>query len=93
MARRPHLGARGRQLRTREGTGRPGVRAHQRRPVHLEAEGFDLVSRWVERYRSRAEKRFLRLNAVLSDLQDDTPRGAWGCHDGRVTQHPTPIAR
>ena len=43
----------------------------QRRPVHLEAEVFDLMSKWVERYRRQAEERFQRLDAVLADLQDD----------------------
>ncbi|WP_122260516.1 ArsR/SmtB family transcription factor [Ornithinimicrobium cerasi] len=42
----------------------------QRRPVHLEAEVFDLMSRWIERYRRQAEERFQRLDAVLADLQD-----------------------
>jgi len=42
----------------------------QRRPVHLEAEVFDLMERWIERYRRQAEERFRRLDAVLSDLQE-----------------------
>ena len=42
----------------------------QRRPVHLEAEVFDLMERWIERYRRQAEERFRRLDAVLSDLHD-----------------------
>jgi DNA-binding transcriptional ArsR family regulator len=40
----------------------------QRRPVHLEAEVFDLMTKWIERYRLRAEERYSRLDAVLSDL-------------------------
>jgi DNA-binding transcriptional ArsR family regulator len=43
----------------------------QRRPVHLEAEVFDLMTRWIERYRQRAEERFQRLDAVLADLNDE----------------------
>lgn len=40
----------------------------QRRPVHLEAEVFDLMTKWIERYRIRAEERYRRLDAVLTDL-------------------------
>jgi DNA-binding transcriptional ArsR family regulator len=40
----------------------------QRRPVHLEAEVFDLMTKWIERYRQRAEERYSRLDAVLADL-------------------------
>jgi DNA-binding transcriptional ArsR family regulator len=42
----------------------------QRRPVHLEAEVFDLMTKWIERYRRQAEERFRRLDAVLADLDD-----------------------
>lgn len=40
----------------------------QRRPVHLEAEVLDLMTRWIERHRQRAEARYQRLDAVLADL-------------------------
>src|SRR4051794_11788288 len=43
----------------------------QRRPVHLEAEVFDLMTKWIERYRQRAEERFGRLDAVLAELNDE----------------------
>ena len=43
----------------------------QRRPVHLEAEVFDLMTAWIERYRQRAEERYQRLDAVLADLNDE----------------------
>lgn len=43
----------------------------QRRPVHLEAEVLDLMTKWIERYRRQAEQRFTRLDAVLVALQDD----------------------
>jgi DNA-binding transcriptional ArsR family regulator len=43
----------------------------QRRPVHLEAEVFDLMTRWIERYRRQAEERYRRLDDVLRDLPDD----------------------
>jgi DNA-binding transcriptional ArsR family regulator len=55
----------------------------QRRPVHLEAEVFDLMTKWIERYRARAEVRYQRLDAVLAELTDqeldqpsDAERGA-----------------
>ena len=40
----------------------------QRRPRHLEAEVFDLMTKWIERYRRQAEERFARLDAVLAEL-------------------------
>jgi DNA-binding transcriptional ArsR family regulator len=43
----------------------------QRRPVHLEAEVFDLMTKWIERYRVEAEERFRRLDDVLSRMDDD----------------------
>jgi DNA-binding transcriptional ArsR family regulator len=42
----------------------------QRRPVHLEAEVFDLMTRWIERYRRRAEERYRRLDEVLRSIPD-----------------------
>jgi DNA-binding transcriptional ArsR family regulator len=45
----------------------------QRRPVHLEAEVFDLMTKWIERYRRRAEERYQRLDAVLAELDDHSP--------------------
>ena len=54
----------------------------QRRPVHLEAEVLDLMTKWIERYRREAEERFSRLDAVLaamdeqSDTGDDAQEGA-----------------
>jgi hypothetical protein len=46
-------------------------REAQRRPCHLEAEVFDLMTKWIERYRRRAEERYTRLDAVLARMQDD----------------------
>jgi DNA-binding transcriptional ArsR family regulator len=43
----------------------------QRRPVHLEAEVFDLMTKWIERYRREAEERFRRLDDVLRSMPDD----------------------
>src|SRR5690554_3590019 len=42
----------------------------QRRPCHLEAEVFDLMTKWIERYRMAAEERFRRLDAVLEDMDE-----------------------
>lgn len=42
----------------------------QRRPCHLEAEVFDLMTKWIERYRRQAQERYERLDAVLAELQD-----------------------
>lgn len=46
-------------------------REAQRKPVHLEAEVFDLMTRWIERYRRRAEERYQRLEDVIAALPDD----------------------
>jgi DNA-binding transcriptional ArsR family regulator len=44
-----------------------------RRPVHLEAEVFDLMTAWIEQYRKRAEQRYRRLDELLAALPDDMP--------------------
>ena len=44
----------------------------QRRPVHLEAEVFDLMTKWIERYRRQAEERYSRLDALLAASSDDS---------------------
>ena len=46
------------------------TRDAQRRPCHLEAEVFDLMTKWIERYRREAEERFSRLDDVLARLQE-----------------------
>lgn len=46
-------------------------RIAQTRPVHLEAEVFDLMTTWIERYRRQAEERYQRLDAVLAHMDDD----------------------
>ena len=47
------------------------TRDAQRRPVHLEAEVFDLMTKWIERYRRQAEERYRRLDDVLRSMPDD----------------------
>jgi len=49
----------------------------QRRPVHLEAEVFDLMTKWIDRYRQQAEERYQRLDQLLASMPDENP-------------HPTP---
>jgi DNA-binding transcriptional ArsR family regulator len=46
----------------------------QRRPCHLEADVFDLMTKWIERYRQQAEERYRRLDGVLAEMQDDEHR-------------------
>jgi DNA-binding transcriptional ArsR family regulator len=43
----------------------------QRRPVHLEAEVFDLMTKWIERYRREAEERYRRLDDLLRSMPED----------------------
>jgi hypothetical protein len=47
------------------------TRDAQRRPVHLEAEVFDLMTKWIERYRRQAEERYRRLDDLLRDMPDE----------------------
>src|SRR5215211_223943 len=46
----------------------------QRRPVHLEANVFDLMTKWIERYRRQAEERYRRLDDVLRSMPDEPVR-------------------
>ncbi len=46
-------------------------REAQRRPVHLEAEVFNLMTKWIERYGRLAEERYRRLDAVLQAMPDE----------------------
>ncbi len=43
----------------------------QRRPAHLEAEVFDLMTKWIERYRREAEERYRRLDDLLQTMPGD----------------------
>jgi DNA-binding transcriptional ArsR family regulator len=49
--------------------------AGHRSPVHLEPEVFDLMTKWIERYRRRAEARYRQLDAVLADMDDHKDAG------------------
>jgi DNA-binding transcriptional ArsR family regulator len=50
-------------------------REAQRRPVHLEAEVFDLMTKWIERYRQQAEERYRRLDTVLAAIAAQSEEG------------------
>jgi len=65
---------------------RPGEGA--RRPVRLDAEVFDLMTKWIERYRREAEERYQRLDAVLRDMPDPDP--ATPDPDPATAGRPTP---
>jgi DNA-binding transcriptional ArsR family regulator len=43
----------------------------QRRPCRLEAEVFDLLTKWIERYRQQAQERYERLDVVLAEMQGE----------------------
>jgi DNA-binding transcriptional ArsR family regulator len=45
----------------------------QRRPCHLEAEVFDLMTKWIERYRRQAQARYERLDDVLAEMRGEQP--------------------
>ena len=53
-------------------------REAQRRPVHLEAEVFDLMTKWIERYRRQAEERYQRLDELLAEMNDTGRTGGTG---------------
>ena len=56
-------------------------REAQRRPCHLEAEVFDLMTAWIERYRRQAEERFARLDALLDVMateEENPPKTSRG---------------
>ena len=50
------------------------TRDAQRTTVHLEAQVFDLMTKWVERYRHEAERRYQRLDSVLADMDGSAAR-------------------
>jgi len=46
------------------------TRDAQRRPCRLEPGVFDLMTKWIERYRREAEDRYQRLDEVLARMED-----------------------
>ncbi|HYP46959.1 MAG TPA: metalloregulator ArsR/SmtB family transcription factor [Propionibacteriaceae bacterium] len=64
-------------------------REAQRRPVHLEAEVFDLMTKWIERYRRQAEERYRRLDVLLASLPDDPPATTEAVRQAQIPTHPT----
>jgi DNA-binding transcriptional ArsR family regulator len=60
-------------------------REAQRRPVHLEAEVFDLMTKWIERYRRQAEERFSRLDALLDEMNDRTDQAQTQKQEGTAS--------
>jgi DNA-binding transcriptional ArsR family regulator len=48
----------------------------QRRPVRLEAEVFDLMDAWIERYRRNVEERYRRLDVLLAEESPTSKEGA-----------------
>jgi len=63
------------------------TREAQRRTVHLEAEVFDLMTKWIERYRRQAEERYQRLDALLESLPDEPRHSPASPHDVDPTHH------
>ncbi len=63
----------------------------QRRPVHLEAKVFDLMTKWIERYRQQAEERYQRLDAMLAsmDADDSNQRASRNDPISNPTSNPT----
>lgn len=66
------------------------TRDAQRRPVHFEAQVFDLMTKWIERYRQQAEERYSRLDAVLAEMQSGTTTNS---KSATTQAPPNPIRR
>ena len=65
-------------------------REAQRRPVHLEANVFDLMTKWIERYRRQAEERYRRLDDVLRAMPDAPVPAPFPQEGIRHDQHHAP---
>lgn len=48
-------------------------RVSQRQPVRLDADALGHMNVWLERYRTQAEQRYRRLDALLAELPDQSP--------------------
>ena len=55
----------------------------QRRPAHLDAEVFDLMTKWIERYRRQTEEQYSRLDALLAASSDDSTGSTTSNDDAR----------
>ena len=55
-----------------------------RSSVHLEADVFDLMTKWIERYRQQAEVRNRRLDAVLAVMADREVAGGHPTEEERT---------
>jgi DNA-binding transcriptional ArsR family regulator len=44
-----------------------------RKPVHLDTQLFDLMTKWIQRYQRQAEARYSRLDDLLATI-DDAPQ-------------------
>lgn len=60
-------------------------REAQRRPCHLNAMVFDLMTKWLERYQRQAEERYARLDAVLGEMNETPVRQAHSRRRGRAS--------
>jgi hypothetical protein len=60
--------------------------------VHLEAEFFNLMTTWIERYRRQAEARYRRLDDLLASMPDDVTAQP-ETPNARVAQPPPTGAR
>ena len=43
----------------------------QRRPVRLEGQVLDLMTKWIERYQRQVEERYQRLDDLLADMDSE----------------------
>jgi len=67
-------------------------REAQRRPVHLEAEVFELMTTWIERYRRQADERYERLDALLAAVSSRDSKKSKKSKDSQDTRE-DPITR
>ncbi len=65
------------------------TKAAQRRTVHLDAQVFDLMTKWIERYRRQADARYRRLDDVLAEM-DATAAASPSSHTSARTTLSTP---
>lgn len=65
-------------------------REAQRRPVHLEAKVFDLMTKWIERYARQAEERYSRLDDLLRSMPDDNGQPTRPATEGNPNQPKQP---